>query len=113
MTGFYQWQKDDLYLRVQVQSKASKDEFAEQLGGAIKIRITAAPVNGKANSHLIAFLAKTFGIAKSKIKIISGKTGRIKHLQIKSPKMLPDFIGSDNQPFRMRLVDKDSTNQSK
>lgn len=96
MADFFQWQKDDLYLSVRVQSKASKDEFAEQLGDAIKIRITAAPVGGKANSHLIAFLAKTFGIAKSKIEIISGKTGRIKHLKIKSPKILPNFIGSGN-----------------
>ena len=100
VTDFYQWIKDDLYLRVRVQPKASKDAFAEQLGDAIKIRITAPPVDGKANSHLIAFLAKTFGIAKSKIEIISGKTGRIKQLKIKSPEILPDFISSDNQPLR-------------
>ena len=94
MTDFYQWRNSDLYLRVRIQPKASKDEFAEQLGDAIKIRITAPPVDGKANSHLINFLAKTFGIAKSKIEIISGKTGRIKQLKIKSPKILPDFINA-------------------
>ncbi|MCW8854974.1 MAG: DUF167 family protein [Gammaproteobacteria bacterium] len=92
MTDFYQWQKNDLYLRVRIQPKASKDEFAEQLGNAIKIRITAPPVDGKANNHLIAFLAKKFGVAKSKIEIISGKTGRLKQLKIQSPKNLPDFI---------------------
>ena len=94
MTDFYQWQNNDLYLRVRVQPKASKDEFAEQLGDAIKIRITAPPVDDKANKHLITFLAKAFGIAKSNIEIVSGKTGRTKQLKIASPKNLPDVIVS-------------------
>ena len=92
MADFYHWQNNDLYLRVRVQPKASKDEFAEKLGDAIKIRITAPPVDGKANKQLINFLAKIFKVTKSEIKIVSGETGRIKQLIIHSPKQLPDFI---------------------
>ena len=96
-----------------MQTRASQDEFAEQTGDAIKIRITAVPVDGKANSHLIAFLAKTFGIAKSKIEITSGKTGRIKQLKLQSPNILPDFISSDTQPLSLPYGDKNSTGQNR
>ncbi len=64
MAGFYQWQGDDLILRVKVQPKASKDELAEILGDQLKVRITAPPVDGKANKHLLAFLSKLFKTPK-------------------------------------------------
>jgi len=113
VTTFYQWQNGDLLLNIRVQPKASKDEFAEQLGDVIKIRITAPPIDGKANNHLIAFLGKTFGIARSQIEIISGQNSRIKRLKIKSPKILPEFIQSTNQPVRTQPLYKDSTNQNR
>jgi len=92
MTEFYQWQGKDLLLRIKVQPKASKDELSEILGDYLKIRITAPPVDGKANKHLIAFLAKTFKVTKSKVELISGETGREKRIKISSPKFLPDII---------------------
>ena len=92
MNHFYQWQDDDLLLRIKVQPKASKDELSEILGDCLKVRITAPPVDGKANKHLITFLAKTFKVAKSNVELISGETGREKRIKIHSPKHLPDFI---------------------
>ena len=92
MSEFYCWQADDLILNVKVQPKASKDEIGSALGDALKIRITAPPVDGKANKHLIAYLAKLFGVAKSNIELLSGDTGRDKRLRIKQPKKLPAII---------------------
>lgn len=92
MADFYQWQGDDLILRVKVQPKASKDELAEILGDQLKVRITAPPVDGKANKHLLAFLSKLFKTPKSKIELLSGDTGRDKRLKIISPKQWPDCI---------------------
>ncbi len=89
---FYQWQGGDLILRIKVQPKASKDEFAEILGSNIKARITAPPVDGKANKHLVSFLAKTFKVAKSAVEIISGETGREKRIKVCSPRQLPEII---------------------
>ena len=89
---FYKWQDGDLILNVRVQPRASSDTFAETLGDRIKIRITAPPVDGKANKHLVGFLAKTFKIAQSNISIIAGETGRNKQLQIKKPQCLPECI---------------------
>ena len=93
---FYQWQGDDLELRLKVQPKASSDQFAEVLedetGQQIKLRITAPPVDGKANKHVIAFLSKQFRVPKSAIELLCGETSRNKKVRIKSPKQLPDII---------------------
>ncbi|WP_028489648.1 DUF167 family protein [Thiothrix lacustris] len=91
-TEFYRWEDDVLHLFVRVQPKASRDEFAEVQEDRIRIRITAPPVDGKANAHLVKFLAKTCGVAKSKVKIINGETGRNKHLSIECPVLLPAGI---------------------
>ena len=92
MSHFYQWQDGNLLLRIKVQPKASKDELSEILGDCLKVRITAPPVDGKANKHLIAFLAKTFKVAKSKVELVSGETGREKRIKIHSPKFLPNIF---------------------
>ncbi len=90
---FFQWQGDDLVLNIRVQPRASSDGFAEELGDRIKLRITAPPVDGKANRHLIALLAKTFKVAKDDISIISGQNGRNKCIKIHQPAHLPEIIG--------------------
>ena len=95
MAGFFQWQDADLILHIKVQPRASKDELAEILGDSLKVRITAAPVDGAANAHLIAFLAKLFKVSKSKIILISGETGRDKRVRVCSPKQWPAMFDSD------------------
>ena len=89
---FYQWDDDDLVLNIRVQPRASNDGFAEILDDRIKLRITAAPVEGKANRYLIAFLAKTFSVAKADVHIISGQSGRNKRVRIQHPARWPDII---------------------
>lgn len=95
MTMFYHWEDNEdniLHLFLRVQPKASKDEFSEILDDRIKLRITAPPVDGKANKHLLKFLSKIFKVSKAQITIKSGETGRNKHLIIQNPKQLPEQI---------------------
>ena len=92
MPTFYEWQGNDLLLRVKAQPKAGKDEFAEVLDNRLKIRITAPPIDGKANQHLIKFLARQFKVSKSQIKLLTGDTSREKRFMIRSPKQLPEII---------------------
>lgn len=69
---------------MRVQPRARRNEIVELLGdGALKIRLTAPPVGGKANQALIKFLAKLLGVAKSKIEIRSGATSRNKLILVK------------------------------
>ncbi len=90
--SYYQWQGDDLYLSCHLQPKAKKDEITGLYGDSLKIRITAPPVDGKANVHLIKVMAKLFGVPKNAVTIVSGELSREKRLYIKSPKKIPDII---------------------
>ncbi|WP_438957707.1 DUF167 family protein [Porticoccus sp.] len=90
MGEHYQWQEGCLLLRCQLQSRASKDEIVGLQGDRLKIRITAPPVDGKANQHLIALVSRWFGTPKSAVSLLRGETGRQKTLQIENPTRLPD-----------------------
>jgi len=70
-------------ITVKVIPRSSRNEIAGiQEDGTIKIRLTAAPVEGQANKALVEFLAEVLDIAKSKIEIIGGLSGRIKLITI-------------------------------
>ena len=57
-------------------------------------RITAPPVDGKANQQLIQFLSKSFKVSKSQVKLLSGDSSRHKRFCIQSPQKLPSMIQS-------------------
>ena len=78
-----------------MQPKASRDEFVGQLGDELKIAITAPPVDGKANKHLIKYLSKVFKVAKGAIIVEKGQLNRHKLIRIKSPKLIPSILKSN------------------
>ncbi len=88
----YRWQGDDLILRCQLQPKAAHDEIVGLHGDRLKLRITAPPVDGKANEHLMKWLSKLFNVPRSDITIVQGELGRQKTLLIRSPRQLPSEI---------------------
>ncbi len=61
---------------------SSKNEIVGFENEKLKIRIQKAPEKNKANKELIAFLAKVFKIAKSRIKIVKGEKSVIKKIEI-------------------------------
>lgn len=67
---------------VHVQPGAKRTEFAGQHGDALKVRLAAPPVDGKANACLQAFLAEFLRIPKSAVELVSGQTSRQKVLRI-------------------------------
>ncbi|KKN93180.1 hypothetical protein LCGC14_0200450 [marine sediment metagenome] len=76
-----------------LQPGASRIGFAGLHGDRLKIRISAPPMNGKANSMLLAFLAKAFGVSKQQVMLVSGQTGRQKRVAISSSRLLLDDLG--------------------
>jgi uncharacterized protein (TIGR00251 family) len=86
----HRWDGDDLVLSCYIQPKSSRDEIVGEHDQSVKIRITAPPVDGKANKHLIAFLAKQFGVNKQSVVLEAGDTGRRKTLRIKKPVKFPE-----------------------
>ncbi len=69
-------------LRVRIQPGASRDQIVGVTEGALRLRITAPPVEGAANRQCIKFLAKKLHIAKSKISLLKGEHARVKVLRI-------------------------------
>jgi len=86
---WYRWVGDDLILSLQVQPRASGDAWVGPLDDAYKIRISAPPVEGKANTHLIRFLAKAFGVSRNRVNLVRGGSARRKLFRIQAPAKLP------------------------
>ena len=69
-------------LTLHIQPGAKKTEIAGLHGDALKIRLAAPPVDGKANEALVKFLAETLELPKSAVSLKSGQTSRRKVLEI-------------------------------
>jgi uncharacterized protein (TIGR00251 family) len=69
-------------LRLHIQPGAKKTEVVGLHGEALKIRLAAPPVNGKANARLIAFLADRLGVARAAISLLSGESSRAKRVHV-------------------------------
>lgn len=61
---------------------ASKSELAGKHGDAIKLRLAAPPVDGKANAALVAFLAEKLGVSKAAVRVVTGDTSRLKLVEV-------------------------------
>jgi len=96
--SFYRWDGEDLILECHLQPKASSDEFAGLHGERLKIRLTAPPVDGKANAKLLAFLADAFAVSKSQVSLESGQQSRQKRVRIKQPRQLPAALELTARP---------------
>ena len=71
-------------LRLHVQPRASRTEWSGVHEGRLKLRLAAPPVDDRADRECVAFVAKTLGLAKSKIRIARGHASRQKTLVIAS-----------------------------
>ena len=71
-----------LAVNVYVQPRASKNRVAGMHGGAIKLCVTAPPVEDKANGAVISFMADILGVPKSAVSIKSGRQSRSKKVII-------------------------------
>jgi len=77
---FLQENNNGIILKVFIQPRSSKNMIAGQHGDALKIKLTAPPVDDAANKMCVQYLAKCLKIPKSSIEIISGHTSRTKRL---------------------------------
>ena len=73
---------DSLILTLHIQPGAKKTEVVGLHGEALKIRLAAPPVDGKANAALIDFIAARVGVGKTAVALVSGETSRSKRLRV-------------------------------
>jgi uncharacterized protein (TIGR00251 family) len=67
---------------VRVQPRASKDEIAGEMGGALRVRLRAPAVEDRANEALVEYLAQLLKRPRSAVRILSGERSRTKRLEI-------------------------------
>ena len=72
----------DCIIGVRVTPRASRDEVLGWQGDALRVRLRAPPVDGKANDSLRRLLAERLGLTLSAVQIVSGETSRLKRLRI-------------------------------
>ena len=77
-------QTDKIYIEVETKiiPKSSRNEIVGREGEAVKIKVTAPPVDGKANKAVIELLSKQLNISKKDIQIISGEKSRNKRIRV-------------------------------
>ncbi len=83
-------------LRVRVQPRAKRTEIAGVRDGALVVRVSAPPVDGKANAALCKLLAKRLGVPPSTIAVVRGSSARDKVLTV---------AGIETSQLMHRLVD--------
>ncbi len=81
---------------VKVHPRAKKNAITGQVGDALKLALTAPPVNGKANAACIDFFAKLLNVPRSSVTIAAGQTSRNKIIRV---------TGLTGQQVRERLGD--------
>jgi uncharacterized protein len=69
-------------LPVRVQARARRDEIAGERAGSLLVRVTAPPVEGKANAAVCRLLAARLGLAPGRIAVVRGASSRDKLVEI-------------------------------
>lgn len=69
-------------LEVKVQPRSSRNQIVGEQNGALKVKLTAPPVDGEANAALIDFLSSCLKIPRKDINLVKGDTSRLKLVEI-------------------------------
>lgn len=86
---------DEVRLSVRVQPRASRCRIAGTFDGALKVQLSAPPVDDRANRQLVEFLASEFQLPKHAVRLISGAKSRRKKVSV---------VGLDERSIRHRLA---------
>ena len=86
-----------MIIRVRVQPRAKRNSLAGCIEGEWKLQLTAPALEGKANQACIDFFASRLGIAKSRVKLLSGEKSRHKRIALE---------GVDETEFRQLALDQ-------
>lgn len=72
----------DAVVRVHVQPRAGRSAVGAMHGDALRVRVQAPPVEGRATEAARALIAETFGLPKSRVELVSGERSRIKRYRL-------------------------------
>jgi uncharacterized protein (TIGR00251 family) len=89
-------------LTVKVHPRAKRSALGERLGDAWKLSLAAPPVDGKANDECMRFFAELAGVPRSRVRIVTGLTSRLKVVEIEgvSQTQLEQLCGRQSSPSK-------------
>lgn len=90
--GWARQEGGDWVLMLYLQPGAKKTEAAGLHDGALKLRLNAPPVEGKANKALIAWLADWFDVPKNRVLLESGELSRHKRVRVCGSHIAPQSL---------------------
>ena len=95
MPAFLRAHPDGVLLSVKVQPRASANEIGEALGGELRIKVTAPPVDAAANEALLKILAQQLHCPRNRVDIVRGHTSRHKVIKLYglSPEAVAEKLG--------------------
>ena len=91
----FQENPEGVLFQIKVLPRSSRSEAAGRHGDALKLKITAPPVDGKANEEVVRYLAKFLGVKAARVAIVAGDHARIKTVAV---------AGMTGQEFQDRLT---------
>jgi uncharacterized protein len=83
VTDLYDDSPEGIVLRVHVQPGAGRSAVVGRHGDALKVRVAAPPIEGRANEAARSFLAEALGLAESDVELTSGQSSRAKRFRLK------------------------------
>lgn len=94
VSDLYERGRDGVVLHVHLQPGAGRSAVVGRHGAALKVRVAAPPVDGRANDAAAAVLAEAFGLAARDVVLIAGATSRVKRFRL---------VGADPDDVATRL----------
>jgi uncharacterized protein (TIGR00251 family) len=92
VTEWYRRNGDILTLTLHVQPGAKRTEVAGLHGDALKLRLAAPPIEGRANEALLRFIADTFGVPLRQVELKQGGQSRHKVVSVTGSKVEPESL---------------------
>jgi uncharacterized protein (TIGR00251 family) len=92
MADWYRRDGEDITLTLHVQPGAKRSEIAGLHGDALKIRLAAPPIEGRANEALLKFIAKLFDVPLRQVELKRGEQSRHKVILVQRSRVEPDSI---------------------
>jgi len=92
MVEWYRREKDGITLTLHIQPGAKRSEVAGLHGDALKIRLAAPPIDGRANEALLRFIADSFDVPLRQVELLRGAQSRHKMVRVTDSKVDPESL---------------------
>lgn len=89
---WYRCEGDSITLTLHIQPGAKRSEVAGLHGDALKIRLAAPPIEGRANEALLRFVANSFEVSLRQVELLRGAQSRHKMVRVKDSKVEPESL---------------------